>query len=86
MVYGSLGLAMIVWGLTRWVTSVRAARAFESAELPASPAPRPGPLVYPPPPSLLTLPPPPPPAPPSPPPPAEHDEEPQVIPDATSPQ
>jgi hypothetical protein len=83
-IYGGLGLALISWGLARWVTSFRAARAFEAAELPAGPAPRPGAPVYPPPPSLLTLPPPPPPAPPPPPPP-DHDEEPQVIPDATSP-
>ncbi len=94
LVYGGPGLTLLISGLIRYLSSVQAAQAFESAEVPAGPLPPPPPpppgwVPMPPPPgmapppALPTLPAPPPggttpPAPPAPPP-----EEPQVKPDAT---
>jgi hypothetical protein len=94
LVYGGPGLALLISGLIRYVSSVQAAQAFESAEVPAvRPLPPPVWTPVPPPgmapaPGLPTLPAPPPggtepptpPAPPTAPPPPE---EPEVRPDAT---
>ena len=90
LVYGGPGLALLISGLIRYISSVQAAQAFESADIPMvrppppvwMPMPPPG-TAPPPPPGLPTLPAPPPggttpPAPPAPPP-----EEPEVKPDAT---
>ena len=88
LAYGGPGLGLAISGLYRYMSSVQAAQAFESAE-PPFPAPLPPvwtPVPAPgmaPPPALPTLPAPPPggttPAPPAPPPP----EEPEERPDAT---
>ena len=80
LVYGGPGLALIISGLYRYISSVQAAQAFESAEVPVRAPPPPPPVWMPlpppgmaPPPALPTLPAPPPggttpPAPPAPPP------------------
>lgn len=92
LVYGGPGLALMISGLYRYISSVQAAQAFESAEPPFPAPPPPFPPVWmpvpppgmAPPPGIPTLPAPPPggttpPAPPAPPP----AEEPEVRPDAT---
>jgi hypothetical protein len=87
IIYGGSGLGLILSGLIRYIPSLKAAWAFQTADPPIKPLP-PG-AAYPPPPAAYPPPPPgyrpppaaPAPAPPSPPP--SDEEQPQVIPDAT---
>jgi predicted phage tail protein len=76
IVYGTSGLSLILSGMIRYIPSLRAGWAFQSADPPPKKVP---PGTYPPPPASY---PPPPPAPPQQPPPPE-DEQPEVIPNAT---
>ena len=90
LIYGGPALALIISGLHRYIRSVQAAQAFESAEVPVHTLPPPPPVWMPmapppgmaPPPVLPTLPAPPggptPPASPAP-----QPEEPEVTPDPT---
>jgi hypothetical protein len=89
-VYGIPGLTMMLEGGIRYIMSLRAAWAFQTADAPleeqwpSRPPPPPPPTTYPPPPGLS--PPAAPPTPPAPPPPAQpqpEDEQPQVVPGAT---
>ncbi len=86
LVYGGSGLALMTWGLLKYIPSLRAARAFESPE----PAPQgtwipvPPPAVAPPLPPQAPPPAPPPTTPAEPAPALSPPEEPKVIPDATS--
>jgi hypothetical protein len=88
-VYGVPGLTLLLTGTVRYIMSLKAAWAFQTADEPATPvlmpAVYPPPAVQPPPPAAAPPPTPPPPAPSPPPqpPPQPDDEQPQVTPNAT---
>jgi len=92
IIMGSIGLALILWGMIRYIPSLRAAWAFQTADPPVKMVP---PGVYPPPPAAYPPPlpgpapsrqvaPPPPASPAQPQPqPQPEDEQPEVVPGAT---
>jgi len=86
-VYGIPGLTLLLLGGVRYIMSLRAAWAFQTADAPlgeqwpSRPPPPPPPAAYPPPPGLSA--PPPAPPPPTPAQPQQDEEQPEVVPGAT---